>query len=109
MLTSTHPAAGDICWDNSWTAHFRGSVILGVPFVAAQIAQLAINTTDVVMVGRLGATELASIIIATQMFFTIFVFGSGFSNAVVPMVARPSDVVTSFPRGVRCAWACGPC
>ncbi|TCM58520.1 MATE family multidrug resistance protein [Rhizobium sp. PP-F2F-G48] len=108
MLTSTHPAAGDIRWDNSWTAHFRGSVILGVPFVAAQIAQLAINTTDVVMVGRLGATELASIIIATQMFFTIFVFGSGFSNAVVPMVAQAvgrGDVV-STRRSVRMGmWA----
>ncbi|PYE37509.1 MATE family multidrug resistance protein [Rhizobium sp. PP-F2F-G38] len=108
MLTSTHPAAGDIRGDNSWAAHFRGSVILGVPFVAAQIAQLAINTTDVVMVGKLGATELASIILATQMFFTIFVFGSGFSNAVVPMVAQAvgrGDVV-STRRSVRMGmWA----
>jgi MATE family multidrug resistance protein len=108
MLTSTQPAARELRWDNSWPSHFRSSIILGVPFVAAQLAQLAINTTDVLMVGKLGASELASIIIATQMFFTVFVFGSGFSNAVVPMVAQAvgrGDVV-STRRSVRMGmWA----
>ncbi len=74
--------------DNSWGMHFRASVYLGVPFIGAQLAQLAINTTDVLMVGKLGATQLAAIIIATQVFFTVFIFGSGFANAVVPMVAQ---------------------
>ncbi|MDW9911799.1 MATE family efflux transporter [Sinorhizobium meliloti] len=74
--------------DNSWPTHFRASLYLGVPFIGAQLAQLAINTTDVLMVGQLGATQLAAIILATQVFFTIFIFGSGFANAVVPMVAQ---------------------
>ncbi|CCE95971.1 putative multidrug efflux protein [Sinorhizobium fredii HH103] len=74
--------------DNSWGTHFRASVYLGVPFIGAQLAQLAINTTDVLMVGRLGAVQLAAIILATQFFFTVFIFGSGFANAVVPMVAQ---------------------
>lgn len=74
--------------DNSWGMHFRASIYLGVPFIGAQLAQLAINATDVLMVGQLGATQLAAIIIATQVFFTVFIFGSGFANAVVPMVAH---------------------
>ncbi|MCA1444060.1 MATE family efflux transporter [Ensifer sp. IC4062] len=74
--------------DNSWSNHFRATFYLGVPFIGAQLAQLAINTTDVLMVGKLGATELAAIILATQTFFTVFIFGSGFANAVVPMAAQ---------------------
>ncbi|PDT54944.1 MULTISPECIES: MATE family efflux transporter [Sinorhizobium] len=87
MLTATRefvPAQTD----NSWGTHFRASIYLGVPFIGAQLAQLAINTTDVLMVGRLGAVQLAAIILATQFFFTVFIFGSGFANAVVPMVAQ---------------------
>ncbi|MDO9414733.1 MATE family efflux transporter [Pararhizobium sp.] len=74
--------------DNSWAAHYRASFILGVPFVGAQLAQLAIHTTDVLMVGRLGTVELAAMVLAAQVFFTVFIFGSGFANAVVPMVAQ---------------------
>lgn len=74
--------------DNSWRTHYRASFYLGVPFIGAQLAQLAINTTDVLMVGKLGATELAAIILATQMYFTVYVFGNGFANAVVPMAAQ---------------------
>ncbi len=74
--------------DNSWRAHLRGTLLLGIPFAGAQLAQMAINTTDVVMVGRLGTTELASVVLATQMYFIVFVFGNGFSSAVVPLVAQ---------------------
>ncbi len=74
--------------DNSWSTHYRASLVLGVPFIGAQLAQLAINTTDVIMVGWHGATELASIVIATQMLFTVYIFGAGFANAVVPMAAQ---------------------
>ncbi len=49
---------------------------------------MAINTTDVVMVGWLGTTELAAVVLASQMFFVVFIFGSGFSNAVIPLVAQ---------------------
>ena len=74
--------------DNSWSAHYRASIALGVPFVGAQLAQFAIHATDVLMVGRLGTTELGAMVLAAQMFFTVFIFGSGFANAVVPMVAQ---------------------
>jgi multidrug resistance protein, MATE family len=87
MLTSTHRDTG-VRTDNSWSAHYRATIALGVPFVGAQLAQFAIHATDVLMVGRLGTTELAAMVLAAQMFFTIFIFGSGFANAVVPIVAQ---------------------
>jgi MATE family multidrug resistance protein len=74
--------------DNSWSAHMRATFALGVPFVGAQLAQMAINTTDVIMVGWLGTTELAAVVLGSQMFFIVFIFGSGFAGAVVPMVAQ---------------------
>ncbi|WP_377289965.1 MATE family efflux transporter [Rhizobium sp. SG2393] len=87
MQTTTATAARH-AFDNSWSTHLRASLVLGIPFVGAQLTQLAIHTTDVLMVGRLGPTELAAIVLGTQFFFTFFVFGSGFTHAVVPMVAH---------------------
>ncbi|OLP59484.1 MATE family efflux transporter [Xaviernesmea oryzae] len=74
--------------DNSWFTHFRASLLLGLPFIGAQVAQLAIHTTDILMIGRLGTVELAAMVLSGQVFFTVFIFGSGFANAVVPMVAQ---------------------
>lgn len=79
--------------DNSWSAHIRATLALGIPLIGAQLAQLGIHTTDVMIVGRLGAEQLAAIVLAGQFYFTIFIFGSGFSIAVVPMVAQ------AFGRG----------
>ncbi|MDE1158155.1 MAG: MATE family efflux transporter [Neorhizobium sp.] len=74
--------------DNGWSAHLRATLSLGIPLVGAQLAQMAINTTDVILVGWLGTTELASVVLATQLFFVVFIFGTGFTSAVVPMVAQ---------------------
>lgn len=89
--------------DNSWPAHFRATVTLGVPLIGAQLAQLGIHTTDVVILGRLGAAHLAAIVLSSQFFFTLFILGSGFANAVMPMVAQAygrGDTV-SVRRSVR--------
>ena len=50
-----------------------------------------------------GAAHLAAIVLAGQFFFTIFIFGSGFATAVIPMVAQAygrGDVV-AVRRSVR--------
>jgi MATE family multidrug resistance protein len=83
--------------DNRWSAHFRATLALGIPLIGAQLAQLGINTTDVMIVGRLGAEQLAAMVLSAQFLFTILVFGSGFAIAVIPMVAQAygrGDVAT---------------
>lgn len=75
-------------YGKSWKRHFGETLQLGLPLIGAQIAQLAINTTDVLIVGRLGTVELAAIVLASQYFFTIFIFGTGFSTALIPLVAH---------------------
>ena len=42
--------------DNSWAAHFRATFTLGIPLIGAQLAQLGIHTTDVVILGRGGGS-----------------------------------------------------
>lgn len=74
--------------DSSWAGHLRATFALGIPLVGAQLAQMAIHTTDVILVGWLGTTELASVVIATQVFFIVFIFGTGFTSAVIPLVAQ---------------------
>src|SRR3954469_6680866 len=89
--------------DNRWGAHFRATLALGIPFIGAQLAQLGINTTDVMIVGRLGAEQLAAMVLSAQFLFTILIFGSGFSIAVIPMVAQAfgrNDVI-SVRRSLR--------
>lgn len=103
MSSSPHPNGSFAPSDNSWGRHIRSTVALGIPFVGAQLAQMAINTTDVIMIGWLGTTELAAIVLASQMFFIVFIFGTGFAAAVVPMVAHAvgRGDVTSVRRAVR--------
>ena len=74
--------------DQSWGAHLVATITLGLPLVGAQLAQMAINTTDVVFLGRLGATDLAAGVLGTQTLFFFYIFGSGFTNAVMPMAAH---------------------
>ncbi|MDB5525340.1 MAG: efflux family protein [Rhizobium sp.] len=81
--------------ENSWKSHFFATLALGIPLIGAQLAQLGINVTDVFIMGRLGTPELAAMVLASQYFFTLFIFGSGFSTAVVPLAAH------AFARGDR--------
>lgn len=71
-----------------WALHFKATWALGLPVVGAQLSQLAINTTDTLMVGQLGALPLAAIVLATQCFFVLFMFGTGFCLAVMPLAAE---------------------
>ena len=82
------------------TGSFTGNVLatlrLGLPLVGAQLAQQAIHVTDTIMVGRLGTAELAAGVITAQLFYLVFIFGTGFAIAVMPIAAaakgRADDV-----------------
>lgn len=92
---SARPGAGVL----SWPGHAKATFLLAVPLIGAQLGQMAINITDTVMVGWLGATELAAAVLATQMFFLVFIFGVGFAQAVMPVAANAQG--RGDIRGVR--------
>lgn len=72
----------------SYTGHMRAIAVLGLPLIGGHLAQFAIGFTDTVMVGWYGVPELAALTLASMVFFTIFLFGSGFAWAIMPMVAQ---------------------
>ncbi|MEM1267382.1 MAG: MATE family efflux transporter, partial [Pseudomonadota bacterium] len=83
----------------SWAAHIRATVALGLPLIGVQLAQMAIQVTDTLMIGRLGAEDLAAAVLATQLFFVAFIITSGFAHALVPIAAAAASA--EYPRGVR--------
>lgn len=71
----------------SWQKHITATLILGLPLIGSHLAQMATNITDVIMLGWYSVEALAATVLATQIWFVVFIVGSGFSLAVMPMVA----------------------
>lgn len=71
----------------SYPAHIRAILLLGLPLIGGHLAQFAIGLTDTVMLGWYEVEALAAVTIASSYFFVLFLLGSGFAMAVMPMVA----------------------
>ena len=71
-----------------WKSDILPTLALGSPIAGAQLAQMAINTTDVVMVGWLGAQALAAMVLAFNLYILIWLFGMGVLQAVIPLAAK---------------------
>lgn len=71
----------------SFPGHLRATVVLGLPLIGSQLAQFVIQLTDTVMIGWYGVTELAALVLANSIVFTLIVVGAGFGWAVMPLVA----------------------
>lgn len=82
-----------------WSAHFKETILLGLPLIAAQLAQMALNITNTLVLGRVGPEELAASVLGWQLFFVLWMFGSGFGFAVMPLVANA--IGGNDPRGGR--------
>ncbi|MDU8912018.1 MATE family efflux transporter [Aestuariicoccus sp. MJ-SS9] len=72
----------------TYRQHLRAILGLGLPLIGGHLAQFAIGLTDTVMIGWYGVPELAALTLAATLFFTLFLVGSGFAWAVMPMVAN---------------------
>jgi len=71
----------------SISTHARETLVLGVPLIGSSLAQMALHVTDTVMVGWYGLVPLAAVVLGASSFFIVYVVGSGFAKAVMPMVA----------------------
>ena len=65
----------------------RALLGLGLPLVGSHLAQMAIVTTDTVMIGWYDVPSLAALSLSGSIWFIIFILGAGFAHAVMPMVA----------------------
>ena len=61
--------------------------LLALPLIGSNVAQFSLNIVDTAMLGHYSSEALASAVIGGSFFFSIFIIGSGFSFAIVPLVA----------------------
>ena len=98
---------------HSWGTEFRALFTLGWPLIVAQLAQISLFTTDVVMTGWLGPKYLAAAALANSLFIAIQLFGIGVLGAVAPMIAQAlgaretRSVRRTIRQGVWAALAVG--
>ncbi len=75
----------------TYLQHSRRLLVLGVPLIGSNIAQMAMHVTDTVMLGWYDVTALAAATLATSLYFVMFIVGSGFAWAVMPVVAAAAE------------------
>ncbi|MBL8597704.1 MAG: MATE family efflux transporter [Devosia sp.] len=72
----------------SWGTEFRALFLLAWPLIIAQLARSALFTTDVIVLGRLGADYVAAGALANALFICVQLFGIGVVGAVAPLAAQ---------------------
>ncbi|WP_051608797.1 MATE family efflux transporter [Fodinicurvata fenggangensis] len=71
-----------------WKTELKATLRLALPLVALQLGQVAIETTDVVMMGWLGQDSLAAGALAVHVFMFFWLFTLGVLSAVAPMISQ---------------------
>ena len=103
--TTAAPGAADDTMSSrdSWVAELRATFTLAWPLVIAQLAQNALHTTDVILLGWLGSNYLAAGTLAVTFLMPFLVGGVGVVGAVAPLVAqaRGSGDIKAVRRIVR--------
>ncbi|EHK59237.1 multidrug efflux protein (NorM), partial [Mesorhizobium alhagi CCNWXJ12-2] len=78
---------------------------LSWPMVLTNLGQVAMNATDVMMMGRLGPATLAAGALGSNLYFAPLIFGLGLMLATSPMIAtelgRKRHSVRDIRRTVR--------
>ena len=87
----------------SWTRELRETLALASPLIVAQLAQMALFTTDAIMMGWLGPKYLGAGMLTVSFVHPFFLFGVGVLSAVAPMVAQAKGAgdTASVRRSVR--------
>lgn len=75
--------------------HLIALLSLALPLTGSHLARIAIGVTDTLMIGWYGVDQLAALVLATSLFFVIFMLGSGFGIGLMGVIA------TAIARGDR--------
>ncbi len=81
------------------------TIKLALPLALTQLGQVAMMTSDLALIGRLGDTAVAAAALAHTVLFTMFVVGMGIVSAVAPLAAQAFGA--RQPRMVRRALRVG--
>lgn len=64
------------------------TIRLAAPMALTQLSQIAMMTTDLAFIGRLGSNALGAAALAGTIYFVSFAFGMGLTSAVAPVAAH---------------------
>lgn len=84
-----------------WLGEARALLVLAAPMIVTQLAQMAILTTDIVLLGRLSKTALASAAIGNAIYYFTWLTGFGPASAVSPMIAHIRGASPRNKAGIR--------
>lgn len=93
--------------DRAWRDELRASLALAWPLILANLTQQVIQATDVLLLGRLGATQLAAATLALNLTFTFNIFLLGLITASSPLMATAIGQRFNAVRDVRRTFRAG--
>ena len=83
---------------SSYIKEFRYNLKLATPVMLGMLGHTFVSFVDNVMVGQLGAAELAAVSLGNSFIFIAMSIGIGFSTAITPLVAE-ADSEQNFVKG----------
>ena len=90
---------------NPWAVEIGATLALGWPLILTNLAQVTVSAVNMMMIGRLGAQELAAAVLAASLYQSLTNFCMGLVSATMPMIAmtlgRNRHSVREVRRTVR--------
>ena len=83
---------------SNYTKEFKYNLRLASPVILGMLGHTFVSFIDNVMVGQLGAAELAAVSLGNSFIFIAMSLGIGFSTAITPLVAE-ADTEKNFTKG----------
>lgn len=97
----------------NYTKEFKYNLTLAYPVILGMLGHMFVSFADNIMVGQLGAAELAAVSLGNSFFFIAMSLGIGFATAITPLVAEAdaanikSDVRNALKHGLILCIALG--
>ncbi|HUH28865.1 MATE family efflux transporter [Gelidibacter sp.] len=83
---------------SQYTKEFKYNLNLAAPVMLGMLGHTFVSLVDNIMVGQLGAAELAAVSLGNSFVFIAMSVGIGFSTAITPLVAE-ADTENNFAKG----------
>lgn len=85
----------------AWMSELRSMLALAWPLILTNLAQNALMTSDVILMGWLGSDALAAGALGTNLYFALLIFGIGLVSATAPVIAEELGRQRHSVREVR--------
>ena len=82
----------------NYTREFKYNLKLATPVILGMLGHTFVSLIDNIMVGQLGAAELAAVSLGNSFIFIAMSLGIGFSTAITPLIAE-ADTEQNFAKG----------